>query len=190
MLISKLILDEINLARTKPVEYAKKIEQYKGLFEKNFLKRPDGKKIETLEGKAAYEEAENFLKNSKPACPLIASKGLTKICEDILAVAQKCDAGAIDNNIDLQKTIKKYGSFEGSFGRLMEFGGEAPEHVVIDLIVSDGDKSRSQRNQLFDNKFKVVGLVAGDHHDFKKCTIIALATKFRYNADPNDVENY
>ena len=38
MLISKLILDEINLARTKPVEYAKKIEQYKGLFEKNFLK--------------------------------------------------------------------------------------------------------------------------------------------------------
>ena len=159
-------------------------------MEKNFLKRPDGKKIETLEGKAAYEEAENFLKNSKPACPLIASKGLTKICEDILAVAQKCDAGAIDSNIDLQKTIKKYGSFEGSFGRLMEFGGEAPEHVVIDLIVSDGDKSRSQRNQLFDNKFKVVGLVAGDHHDFKKCTIIALATKFRYNADPNDVENY
>ena len=72
----------------------------------------------------------------------------------------------------------------------MEFGGEAPEHVVIDLIVSDGDKSRSQRNQLFDNKFKVVGLVAGDHHDFNKCTIIALATKFRYNADPNDVENY
>ena len=190
MLISKLILDEINLARTNPAEYAKKILKYKGYFDKNFLRRPDGKKIETLEGPEAYEEAAKFLKSAKPACALTASKGLTKISEDILNVAQTCDAGAIDTRVDIQKLIKKYGSFEGGFGRLMEFGGEAPEHVVINLIVSDGDKSRSQRNQLFDNKFKVVGLVAGDHHDFKKCTIIALATKFRYNADPNDVENY
>ena len=54
MLISKLILDEINLARTNPAEYAKKILKYKGYFDKNFLRRPDGKKIETLEGPEAY----------------------------------------------------------------------------------------------------------------------------------------
>ena len=41
----------------------------------------------------------------------------------------------------------------------MEFGGETPEHVVISLIVSDGDPSHSQRDQLFDNNFRVVGLV-------------------------------
>ena len=72
----------------------------------------------------------------------------------------------------------------------MEFGGEAAEHVVIDLVVSDGDRSRSQRDQLLDNNFKVIGLVAGDHPDFKKCTMMALATKFNYNADPDDTENY
>ena len=191
MLISKLILEEINLARTKPAEYAEKILKYKELFDKNFLKRPpDGKRIQTVEGPAAYQEAADFLKKVKPCCALAASKGLTKICEDIYNVAQTCDAGAIDSHCNLQQIILRYGGFDGSFGRLMEFGGETPEHVVISLIVSDGDRSRSQRDQLFDNGFRVVGLVGGDHPDYKKCTIICLATKFRYKADPNDVENY
>ena len=190
MLIPKLILDEINSLRTNPAAYADKILQYKGLFEGKKLKRPDGKKIETCEGPAAYEEAANFLKSCKPVGALIASKGLTKISEDIFNIAQTCDAGAIDTRLNLQKTIEKYGTFEGSFGRLMEFGGEAPEHVVIDLVVSDGDRSRSQRNQILDKSFKVIGLVAGDHPDYKKCTMITLTTKFKYNADPDDVENY
>ena len=190
MLIAKLLLEEINLARTKPAEYAEKILKYKKLFEGKKLKRPDGKKIDTLEGPAAYEEAAKFLKSVKPCSPFIASKGLTKICEDLHNVAQHCDPGSIDAKIDIQKLIQRYGGFEGSFGRLMEFGGETPEHVVINLIVSDGDRSRSQRDQLFDNNFKVLGLVAGDHPDFRKCTIITLAGKFNYNADPDDVENY
>ena len=190
MLISKLILEEINLARTKPAEYAEKILKYKKLFDGKKLKRPDGKKIDTLEGPAAYEEAAKYLQSVKPCCPLIASKGLTKVCEDLHNVAQHCDPSQIDAKIDLQKVIQRYGGFEGSFGRLMEFGGETPEHVVINLIVSDGDRSRSQRDQLFDNNFKVLGLVAGDHPDFRKCTIITLAGKFNFNADPDDVENY
>ena len=70
--------------------------------------------------------------------------------------------------LNLKQVIDKYGSFEESFGRLMEFGGEAPEHVVIDLVVSDGDRSRSQRNQILDKSFRVIGLVAGDHPDYKK----------------------
>ena len=190
MLVSKLILDEINSLRTNPSAYAEKILTYKGYFDKDLLKRPDGKKIRTQEGPAAYDEAAKFLKSAKPACALTASKGLTKIAEDLLHVAQTCDAGAIDSHVDIKKLIKKYGSFDGSFGRLMEFGGEAAEHVVIDLVVSDGDRSRSQRDQLLDNNFKVIGLVAGDHPDFKKCTMMALATKFNYNADPDDIENY
>ena len=108
----------------------------------------------------------------------------------MLKVAQSCDPGAIDSNVDIKKLVNKYGRFEGSFGRLMEFGGETPEQIVINLVVSDGDKSRSQRNQLFDKKFKVVGLDSGDHQDFLKCTMITLATSFKYNADPDDVENY
>ena len=43
MLVPKLILDEINEVRTNPAAYAEKILKYKDLFEKNTLKRPDGK---------------------------------------------------------------------------------------------------------------------------------------------------
>ena len=190
MLVPKLILDEINAVRTNPAEYAEKILKYKALFDKNVLKRPDGKRIKTQEGPAAYEEAAKFLKSAKKVCPLTASKGLTKISEDLFNVAQRCDPGAIDSHINLSNTIKKYGSFEGNFGRLMEFGGETPEQIVIDLIVSDGDRSRSQRDQLMDNDFKFVGLVSGDHPDFTKATMITLTYKFNYDADPDDVENY
>ena len=190
MLISKLILDEINSLRTDPPAYAEKILKYKDLFEGKKLKRPDGIKIETLEGPGAYAEAANYLKSHKPVGTLTASKGLTKIAEDILQVAQTCDAGAIDSRINVKQLIDRYGSFEGGFGRLMEFGGTTPEIVVIDLVVSDGDKSRSQRSQLLDKTYRVIGLVAGDHPDYKKCTMITLANKVNYKDDPDDVENY
>ncbi len=190
MLVPKLILDEINEVRTNPAAYAEKILKYKDLFEKNTLKRPDGKKIKTQEGPAAYEEAANFLKSAKKASPLTASKGLTKISEDLYNAVQHCSPSLLDSRVNLSDLIQKYGSFEGNFGRLMEFGGESPEHIVIDLIVSDGDPSRSQRDQLMDNDFKFIGLVNGDHPDFTKATIITLTYKFNYNADPDDVENY
>ena len=190
MLNNNLILEEINSLRTNPNGYADKILKYKGYFDKEYLKIPDGKKFITQEGVSAYDEAEQFLRSSSPVCALTASKGLTKISEDLLGIVQNCNVESINSNVNMKSIIKKYGKFEGSFGRLMEFGAETAEQVVINLIVSDGDKSRSQRNQLFDNKFKFVGLAAGDHPDFIKCTMITLATKFKYNADINDVENY
>ena len=107
-----------------------------------------------------------------------------------MKAVQHCDPGALDSNVDMNQIINKYGSFEGEFSRLMEFGGETPEQVVINLVVSDGDRSRSQRNQLLDKTFKVVGLVSADHEEFRKCTIITLTHKFNYDADPDDVENY
>ena len=190
MLIPKLLLDEINSARTNPNGYAEKVTTYKGYFNKEYLKRPDGKKIKTQEGAEAYEEAIKYLKARKPVGPLRASKALTKICEDLMNAVQNCDPGALDSHIDMSQVIKKYGSFEGDFSRLMEFGGETPEQVVINLIVCDGDRSRTQRNQLLDKTYKVVGIVSADHEEFTKCTIITLTHKFDYEADPDDVENY
>ena len=190
MLIPKLLLDEINSVRTDPNAYAKKVETYKGYLNGKKLKRPDGKTIETVEGVAAYDEALKYLYARKPVKPLTASKGLTKISEDLMAVLKTCDPGALDSHVSLIQVINRYGSFEGEFARLLEFGGETPEQVVLNLVVSDGDRTRSQRNQLLDKTFKVVGIVSDDHKDFTKCTVITLTNTFNNDADPDDVENY
>jgi len=190
MLINKLILEEINSLRTDPAAYSEKVRKYKDLFEGKKLKRPDGIKVETLEGPDAYVEAANYLKEHKPVGPLTASKGLTKVAEDLLHLAQTCDAGAIDSNVNVKDLIDKYGNFEGGFGRLMEFGGTTPELAVINLVVSDGDSNRTQRSYLLDRTYKVIGIAAGDHPDFKKCTMITLAKGFKYKDHPDDVENY
>ena len=72
----------------------------------------------------------------------------------------------------------------------MEFGGSTPEQVVINLLVSDGDKSRSQRDALLNPILKRVGVAQGKHDIYRTVTIIVSCTVFQNNVDSDDTENY
>ena len=41
--------------------------------------------------------------------------------------------------------VEKYGTYSGNISRALDFGGETPENVLVNLIVSDGDPTRDQR---------------------------------------------
>ena len=186
----KNLLDEVNSLRTNPSAYTSKVSQYKGYFNFDILKMPDGRNICTEEGPAAYDEAINYLKNAKPLNALTPSKGLTKIAEDVLAKVQSLDADLVNKVTDLTSMINKQGIYEGTFVRVMQFGGTSPDQVIIDLIVSDGDKSRRQRENLFNKDIKVCGIAFGDHKDFKKVVIILGAGGFRNKNEANDADSY
>ena len=183
------LVDEINKVRTNPSSYASKIEEFASYFQGKILKLPNSNVgIKTQEGADAYVECANFLRTAKSSDAQIPSKGLTKIANELLQVAQK-DVSKI-GSLDMNAIIDKYGSFTGSFNRVMECGGSTPEQVVMNLLVSDGDKSRNQRDALLNNSLKRIGVASGKHDIYRTATIIILCTVFENTVDSDDSETY
>jgi hypothetical protein len=183
------LVDEINKVRANPSSYVEKIADCKNYFNGKILKMPDSTVgIKTQEGADAYDECIQFLRSAEPAEETVPSKGLTKIANELLAVVQK-DASQI-GSVDMNELIERYGSFSGAFNRVMECGGSTPQQVVINLLVSDGDKSRSQRNVLLNKAVKRIGVASGKHDIYRNASIIIFCTKFDNSVESDDYENY
>ena len=184
---------EINSLRTNPKKYSEKVKSYTKYFKGKILKLPGTNAgIKTEEGVNAYNETINFLLKQPPIEPLELSKGMCKIASDLLYEVQNLDPNDI-NSIDMEKIISKYGNFYGNFARAIDYGGENAEQVMVNLLVSDGDPSRSQRESLLSNDLRKVGVANGKHDFYRHCSVIVSCTKFENTKDKNDFvdfENY
>ena len=186
MSFQKDLLNEMNEFRTNPKEYAKKLEKQLPNFKGKTLVNPIKKVgMQTQEGAEAYKEAIDFLSKAEPVEPLEPSKGLGRISADFLAEVLKVDPNEI-GNINVDDIIEKYGSFVGSLNRELDMGNETPEDIVVSLIVSDGDPSRSHRDCLLSSELKKVGIAGGKHPTYRYCTVIFFCTKFTNNVDSDD----
>ena len=188
MSFEEQLVDEINELRTNPQRYAQKVEKYIQYFTSdNCLKIPgSNSKIKTEEGAAAYEEAADYLSQMKKGVdPLEPSKGLARICVDFLNKANGIDPDEI-RSINLESIIETYGSFGGSLNRAMDFGGEDPEQVVMNLLVCDGDPNRGNRESLLSKEFKKVGVANSEHKTYGYCTLIISCSQFTNNYDSDD----
>lgn len=172
------VIEEINEARTDPKEYAKKIRHVKKFFKGKLLKIPEEIPIMTTEGESAFEEAAEYLEKQQPIKPVKFSKGLTNVSQD--AIKKICRMSDIEevNNIDLESIIDKYGKLVGEISQAVDFGSSSPELVVINLIVDDGDKSRGNRMNIMNPKFKLVGVSTSGHKTYLSCTVIMYARYF------------
>ena len=182
------LVSEINNLRTNPQTYIEPIREYKNYFHNNNILKIPGVKIgiQTSEGAAAYEEAAIYLKTQKPIPELKCIKGLCKVAEELLNEIQKRSMDKI-GEIDMEKIIKSIGTFSGSFSRAIDFGGTTPALVVSNLLVSDGDETRGQRYNIFNEDLKYVGVAHGEHKSFELFTVIVTCTEFISN-DKNDDE--
>ena len=186
MSFEKELVKEINEFRTNPKKYAKKIEKYISYFDGKLLNLPGSEaSIETQEGPKAYTEAINFLSKQKGVKALEPSKGLHRVAKDFVAVVQKKSPDELDS-IDLDKLIEKYGNYTGDLRRALDFGGETPEQVLVNLIISDGDPSREQRESLLHPNLTKVGVAFGKHDELSFVTTIISCTKFVNNKDKDD----
>ena len=186
--MNKQIIKEINELRRNPYQYSEKLVKNKQYFQnggKNW-KHPDIKTtIRTEEGSAAYDEAIDFLKSFSPTSPLedlTPSKGLNKIASECLYKYQKDP----NQNVELEPVVEKTGEFTGAFRRLVEFGSNTAELVIVNLLVCDGDKSRVYRAALLDDKLKKVGVAHGKHDLYNNCSVIVACTTFKNKFDPDD----
>lgn len=184
------LVDELNSLRTNPRRYANKVLAYKKYFKGDVLHIPGQKAgIKTEEGASAYTEAGEFLEKQSRIPGLEASKGLCKIAQELMKQIQKRDPSEL-NTIDMEGIIGKYGKYRGEFSRSVDFGGETPEQVLVNLIVGDGDSSRAQRQSLLCTDFKKVGVANGIHPTYGRCSVIVTCNAFENSRDKDDTENF
>ena len=187
MSFEEQLVNKINEFRSNPQGYAKKINEYVSYFKGKVLRIPGSNSgIRTEEGAAAYIEAAEFLANQEGIFPLEPSKGLGRICLDFMKEAQTADPEEI-GNINLEEIIKRYGHFKQNLNRAMDFGGEDPEQVLINLIVCDGDPNRGNRESLLSKDLHKIGVANAKHHTYRYCTLIISCTDFvnTYDSDDN-----
>ena len=98
---------------------------------------------------------------------------------------QKTDPNEI-GNIDMEELIEEQGNFIGSFTRAIDFGGSTPSLAIINLLVSDGDSSRGQRESMFNPDVNLIGTATGKHKTYGNCTIILTCTKFNNKNGDDD----
>jgi len=160
------VLEELNLARTKPAEYAKHLEKHKMRFIDDKLYAAPGRgRIMTQEGRAAVEEAIQFLKKAKPVGKLKLSKGLSQAaadhCKDLGKTGKTGHTGS--DGSTMTDRMNRHGKWQKTCGENIAFGPDDAREIVMQLIIDDGVAGRGHRTNIFKQEFTVVGISVGLH---------------------------
>jgi uncharacterized protein YkwD len=187
------LIQEINSARQNPQEYAKKVRKYATYFKGKIMRIPECIPIMTTEGAKAYEDAAFFLDNLNRCEPLSYSPGLAHTAHDSLLEIQKFEDLDDLSSLNIENYLEKHGTVVGLFAQAVDFGSSYPELVVINLLVDDGDLNRGNRQNIFNPKFRLIGVSTGTHSVYHYSTVIMYARHFYANnetvGDLSD-ENY
>jgi len=160
------VLDEINLARTKPLKYVQFLSELRKQFDGNsYLVPGTGIAVETTEGIAALDEAIDFFADRKPLPPLAWSAELAASAADL--VREQGKSGVIGHvgrrSGGLSARTKRHGMRQNSIGENIAYGPNSPRAMVIDLIIDDGVPNRGHRKNLFNPTFTKAGISCGVH---------------------------
>jgi uncharacterized protein YkwD len=172
-------LKEINLARTRPAEYASYLEQLRPNFSGKEYRRTGKPALLTEEGAQALEEAIRFLRSAKPVPALGVSQGMCsgarELVKDQSASGETGHKGS-DGSFCDQRT-GRFGSLTQPVGENLSYGDDTARERVMTLLIDDGFASRGHRLRIFDANFKVAGVACGDHKLGAMC-VITLAGGF------------
>lgn len=103
---------EINLARTRPAEYAAFVEQLRAHYTGREFRQPGKTPLITEEGVAALDEAVRVLRSAKPVAALEVSPGM---CSGAKALAAEQAAKTVrPNGRDLPSQFRRRLKREGS----------------------------------------------------------------------------
>ena len=172
------VIEEVNKIRLNPKTYSNKIRGYLSCFQGNVLRIPKQPGLMTQEGAAAYREAVDFLLSLPKLQPLNPDPSLTAAAQEMASELEHCQNFDQMDSIDREGIIDKFGHYEGQFGESTDFGSLSPEMVVVNLLVDDGNKSRSNRKMLFKETYRKIGCGCMPHNTYKSVTVIMYATNF------------
>ena len=179
-ILEQEIVREINLARQHPKKYALFLERQKPYYVGKFIKRPGEPSILTNEGISAVNEAIRFLKSAKPIAPLKLSNGMSRAAMD--HVKDQGKRGTLGHQGSDHSSpgdrVNRYGTWRLAVGENISYGRGKARDIVMGLIVDDGVPSRGHRENLFDPRYRLVGVACGQHKTFRVMCVIDFAGDF------------
>ena len=178
------LFEEINLARTRPQEYATFLEQLRPGFRGKTFRLMGNLEVTTQEGAAALEEAISFLKAARPLAPLGASRGMT-----LGAGLHVADQGArglfghkgTDGSL-CDERLARFGLAAGAVGENLSYGKYTARQRVATWLIDDGFASRGHRLSIFNQDYRLAGLACGDHAGRTTMCVVTFATGFAEKA--------
>ena len=174
------VIKEINLARQNPKRYAIFLEREKSYYVGKFIKRPGETIIITEEGVSAVDEAIRFLKSTKPVSPLKYSKGMSRAAMD--HVKDQGKKGTLGHRGSDRSQpgdrVNRYGSWRWTVGENISYGRDKARDIVMGLIIDDGVPGRGHRDNIFNSKYRFVGVACGYHKTFEVICVIDFAGEF------------
>ena len=182
-----------NELRENPQSYIQKLKDTLKYFRNKIFHPPGEDPIQTYEGPEAVDDAIQFLKTQKPVDLLVYNEGIAQACKDhafdIGTKGLTTHEGSDDLNIS--ERIEKYVEWDGGAAESLDFGFRNAENIILNLLIDDGVKDRYQRNNLFNDKFKYIGIGAAPHREYGTCVVIGYAMNVRpLGSEPKNMTEF
>jgi uncharacterized protein YkwD len=191
--LEKEIFQLHNKIRSDPQSYIPKLKEYLKYFRNKIYHPPGEDPIQTYEGPEAFEDAIQFLKTQKPVGPLEFNDNITNACRDHASdIGEKgftSHEGSTTKNIS--ERLEKYCEWDGACSESIDLGFRTAENVLINLLVDDGVSNRYQRLNIFNGKFRYIGIGACTHREYGICVVVGYAMNIRpLGSEPKNMSEF
>ena len=186
------LVQEINLARTRPQEYAAHLEQLRSFYKGNTFQLPGRPGLTTQEGAAALEEAISALRQAQPLSPYNLSPGMC-LGANLLVKDQGTKGLTGHKGTDgsfCEQRIGRFGSFQGTVGENLSYGNLTARQRIMLLLIDDGFTNRGHRIRLLSKDYKLAGVSCGDHAQFGMMCVMTFAEDFSDRASGNALRKF
>lgn len=188
-----LLYLEHNKIRQNPSSYIPILKEVLKMYRtKNILHFYNEHPFKTYEGRNLIYETIKFLENKKPTPPLIYSQTLS-ISSHNHAVdlgTHNLNSHEGSNKSTLRERVEKFSEWNGLLCESIEFGVKNPEYIMCKLIMCDGNKDRFQRQNVFNENLKYIGIGINNHIHYGNVIVINYAMEIRKAGSALDDEDF
>lgn len=169
--LESAVLAEVNFARTRPAEYARRLE--KDAYVGGIV----GYSEIGNEDVDALSEAIEFLRAQRPLPPLSASEALTAAARaHALAQGRTGQVGHVSpGGQNLSERLHAHGVWAGLAAEDISYGYEDPREVVRQLIIDSGVPGRGHRQNIFGRGYQAAGVSCAPHREYGAMCVIDFA---------------
>ncbi len=187
-----ILLNEHNRLRANPSDLIPVIEKYMTSIDSdNFITYSNGSKYKLHEGIDSFIEAIEFLRNKNPIKTLTYDELLSKSAQEMAnTLCEERDLKSLKlSSLSLSDRLDKFIEWDFSCAENIDFGSFSPRDALVNLLVDDGNPSRSHRENMFREDLNYIGIGISNHFSLGKCLVINYVSWIKGHFQEN-LENF